>query len=74
MFSPSSSIHSFDTNKPCTLLSGEKATELTKLQWPSSVCCNAPVAAFQSCTMLLLDLNTISLSSGEKTTELTGLK
>ena len=35
-----------------SLPSGEKATELTESEWPSSVCSGAPVAASQSLTVL----------------------
>lgn len=46
IFSLPSITQSFDTNKPCsTLLSFTKVTELTTLEWPSSVCSTAPVVA-----------------------------
>jgi hypothetical protein len=49
-----------------SLPSGEKATEVTRWEWPSSVCSAAPVAATQS---RIVDLDKISLPSGEKATE-----
>ncbi len=54
------------------LPSGEKATELTKPLWPSSVCSGAPVDVSQSQTVLLSDLDTTYLPLGERATELTG--
>jgi hypothetical protein len=51
------------------LLSGEKATEVTEPEWPSSVCSAAPVAASQSRTVLSQDPDTTYLPSGEKATE-----
>jgi hypothetical protein len=51
------------------LPSGEKATDETELEWPSSLCCKAPVAASQSRTVLSLEPDTTCLPSGEKATE-----
>jgi hypothetical protein len=59
---------------PTSLLSGEKAIELTRSEWPlSGSPCGAPVAASQSRTVLSSEPDAISLPSGEKTTELTDL-
>ena len=53
-----SAIQSFNRDKlRATLLSSEKATELTPLKWPSSVCSAAPVTASQSRTVLSYDLH-----------------
>ena len=47
-----STIQWFGTSKVgSTLPSGEKATEVTEPEWPSSVCSGAPVAASQSRTV-----------------------
>ena len=71
-FSFPSITQSFDTNKPCsTLLSGEKATKETGLEWPSSVCSSVPVTASQSRTVSLSDPDTTCLPSGEKATGVT---
>ena len=56
------------------LLSGEKATEISLLEWPSSVCSAAPVTASQSRTVLSYDPETTCLPSGEKATEVTGFQ
>jgi hypothetical protein len=56
------------------LPSGEKATELTELtdlEWLSSVCSAAPVTASQSLTVSSREPGTTSLPSGEKATEVT---
>ena len=54
-----------------SLPSGEKATLLTQLLWPSSVRRAAPVAASQSRTVLSAEPEATSLPSGEKATLLT---
>src|ERR1700735_1415875 len=56
-----------------TLPSGEKATALTELLWPSSVCFQAPVVAFQSRTVLSYEADARTLPSGEKATAKTEL-
>jgi hypothetical protein len=50
------------------LPSGEKATAMTELAWPSSVCRAAPVAASHSLTVLSCDADASCLPSGEKAT------
>jgi hypothetical protein len=55
-----------------SLPSGEKATELTGPEWPSSgPPYGAPVAASQSRTVLSIEPDATSLPSGEKATDLT---
>ena len=50
---------------------GEKATWLTKPEWPSSVLRQDPIAASHSRTVLSLDADATSWPSGEKATWLT---
>ena len=52
-----------------SLLFGEKATDPTMLEWPSSVCRSVSIAESQSRTILSPDPDTISLPSGKKATE-----
>jgi hypothetical protein len=49
----------------------EKATELTVLLWPSSVCRHAPLLASQILTVLSPDADASLAESCEKATELT---
>lgn len=53
--------------------SGEKATDLTQLLYPSSVCCSVPVAVSQSCTVLSPDADASSFESGKKAIKKTKL-
>lgn len=53
---------------------GEKATEMTQAEWPSSICSAAPVIASQSLTVRSFDPDTASLPSGEKATDVTECK
>jgi hypothetical protein len=53
------------------LPSGEKATALTQLEWPSSVCNADPEPASHSLTVLSSNADASSLPSGEKATALT---
>src|SRR5277367_2600266 len=53
------------------LPSGEKATAMTELEWPSSVCSTAPDPASHSLTVLSYDADASVLPSGEKATALT---
>src|SRR5438477_192168 len=67
-----STTQSPDTRKVCSSLSlGEKATDMTESEWPSSDCSSAPVVASQSRTVLSLDPETTCVPSGEKATDLT---
>lgn len=52
-------------------VSGEKATELTGLLWPSSVCRRVPVCTSKILIILSSDLDATRLLSSKKTTELT---
>ena len=54
-----------------TLPSGEKATDVTQFEWPSSVSRAAPVAASQSLTVLSYEADATTLPSGEKATDVT---
>ncbi|KFX85880.1 hypothetical protein V490_09351 [Pseudogymnoascus sp. VKM F-3557] len=54
--------------------SGEKATEVTELKWPSSLWSGPPVITSQSCTVLSQEPETTCLPSGEKATEVTELE
>jgi hypothetical protein len=56
------------------LPSGEKATDVIGLEWPSSVCCKAPVVVSQSRTVLSSEPDTTCLPSGEKAIDVTGLE
>src|SRR5579862_5695273 len=51
--------------------SGEKATALTHLEWPSSVLRQEPVAVSHSRTVLSSDADATSWPSGEEATALT---
>ena len=69
---PPSVIQPFDTSREFTAwLSGEKATDLTKPKWPSSVYSIAPVAVSQNRTVLSSEPDMTCLPSGETATELT---
>ena len=60
----------FTTDGATSLPSGEKATELTEPEWPSSGSPRgAPVAASQSLTVVSSEPDATSLPSGEKATE-----
>jgi hypothetical protein len=48
------------------LPSSEKATTLTKLEWPSSVCSTTPDLASHSLTVLSSDADARALLSGER--------
>ncbi|KFY83035.1 hypothetical protein V500_10208 [Pseudogymnoascus sp. VKM F-4518 (FW-2643)] len=54
-----------------TLPSGEKATDVTDIEWPSSVCSAAPVVASQSRTVLSPEPDATTLPSREKATDVT---
>jgi hypothetical protein len=72
MFPPFSATQSFDKYRVCTTLpSGEKATDGTESEWPSSVCSAALIIASQSRTVLSPDSDTTSLPFSEKTTNAT---
>ena len=57
-----------------SLLSGENATARIELEWPLSVCGDAPMAASQSLTVVSSDANLTSLPSSENVTVWTILK
>jgi hypothetical protein len=67
--------HSLTVLSPDTdasyLPSGEKATALIRLEWPSTVYSNASVTASHSLTVLSPDADASCLPSGEKATALT---
>src|SRR5271170_1439231 len=74
-FSLSLVTQSFTTADATSLPSGEKATELTPIEWPSSGSpCGAPVAASQSLTVSSSEPDATSLPSGEKATEPTPIE
>src|SRR5277367_3695402 len=51
--------------------SGEKATDLTELLWPSSLCRHLPLLASQILTVLSSDADASRAESGEKATDQT---
>ena len=62
---------SSDDADATSLPSGEKATALTRFEWPSSVLRQDPVPVSQSRTVSSPDADATSLPSGEKATALT---
>src|ERR1700744_2310097 len=70
IYAQSLMVWSFDADAS-VLPSGEKATSVTKLVWPSSVCSAAPDRPSQSLTVRSFDADASVLPSGEKATSLT---
>ena len=67
-------LHPSSDADASVLLSDEKATALTKREWPSSVCSSAPEPASQSWIVPSSDTDSSVFPSGEKATALTLLE